>query len=262
LKSSCALLIIKQLQRALPGGAPQAHPLNGYQLERHFKKYYRSIIGNVNFFNKGGSDTLLDDIHQNDVPVFLVDLPAQSGVFFEKFVKEFDLFKSLKRDLKCNITLVSVISRTLDSVNLLDNLYNFCGDVPDYIVVKNLFFGETADKFERYNESPIRGTMQAIGMKEACLPELFYKTFDFLDKNSLTFDDIKNMENVRFSLKSRVAAWLNELSTELEIANSLLGLNNKPKVGYYLPIIKKSLEEWEEEQKKENLDEIKETPVA
>jgi Mrp family chromosome partitioning ATPase len=41
------------------------------QLERHFKKYYRSIIGNVNFFNKGGSDTLIDDIDENNVPIFL-----------------------------------------------------------------------------------------------------------------------------------------------------------------------------------------------
>jgi hypothetical protein len=151
--------------------------------------------------------------------------------------------------LKCDITLVSVISRTLDSVNLLDNLYKFCGDLPDYIVVKNLFFGETPDKFERYNESPIRNKLQATGMKEVNLPELFYKTFDFLDTNSLTFDDVKNLDNVRFSLKSRVAAWLNEVSVELDIAKSVLGLDNNPNLCHYPPIVEQSLALWEEEQK-------------
>ncbi len=213
------------------------------QLHRHFKISYEKDIEFANFFTKGDADILITHIDQKQVPIFLVDLPAQSGIFFDRFVKEFDFFNIVKNELKCEVTLLSVISRTLDSINLLQALYNTCGDIPSYIVVKNLFFGETANKFERYDNSPFRSTMLSKGMKEVCLPDLFYKTYDFVDTNSLTFEDVKVHPKTDIVLKARTQSWLNEVSTQLEPVKNLLGLDNPANLEYYPPVNIEALNE-------------------
>ena len=226
------------------------------QLHRHFKNSYDNNIDFANFFTKGDADILMNHIDKKDVPVFLVDLPAQSGMFFEKFVKDFDFFNTVKNEIGCEVTLLSVISRNLDSINLLKVLYNTCGDIPNYIVVKNLFFGETADKFERYDNSPFRSKMLSKGLKEVCLPDLFYKTYDFIDINSLTFENVKIHPQTDIVLKTRTKTWLNEMSNQLAPVKSLLGLDNSPNLEYYPSVDIDALkQQWKSDELKQHEEE-------
>lgn len=173
-KSTFARAIFQlYINKNLPCVAYEAD-LRNPQIERYFQKDYRPIIRYIDIFHRGGADDLLINLDESDCPITLLDLPAQSGGFFESYVKELAFFEVLKTEINCRVTMVSVISRVLDSINVLEKLRELCKDQVDYIVVKNLFHGEE-EKFERYNDSSLRQNMLAEGLIELVMPDLFYK---------------------------------------------------------------------------------------
>ncbi|NMF63244.1 chromosome partitioning protein ParA (plasmid) [Brasilonema octagenarum UFV-E1] len=202
------------------------------QLERHYVDKYRPLIRYIDIFRKGEADKLLIDIEkEKQFSLFLLDLPAQSGGFFENYVKELTFFEMLK-DVNCQVTMVSVISRVQDSVNVLEKLHELCKDQVDYVVVKNLFHGES-DKFERYNDSKIRKDMSSKGLVEIMMPELFYLPYDFLDYYALTFNDALTHEKTNLVIKARVKYWLADFEEKTKSAFHLLGFDKESLSGYY-----------------------------
>lgn len=126
--------------------------------------------------------------------------------------------------------MVVVISRVIDSINQLIDLHSFCGNPVDYIVVKNLFFGEP-DEFTRYKNSPevekIKEQLksQKSPFSDIKMPELIERSYDYLDENSMTFRQA--MEQTDFpSVKGRVTSWLRTFKEEIEQVKESLGLNN------------------------------------
>ncbi|KAB8333821.1 chromosome partitioning protein ParA [Scytonema tolypothrichoides VB-61278] len=202
------------------------------QLERHYVDKYKPLIRYIDIFRKGEADKLLIDIEkEKQFSLFLLDLPAQSGGFFENYVKELTFFEMLK-DVNCRVTMVSVISRVQDSVNVLEKLHELCKDQVDYVVVKNLFHGES-EKFERYNDSKIRKDMLSKGLVEIMMPELFYLPYDFLDYYALTFNDALTHEKTNLVIKARIKYWLADFEEKTKSAFYLLGLDKEPLSGYY-----------------------------
>jgi hypothetical protein len=55
----------------------------------------------------------------------------------------------------CNATIVHVLGKTRSSVAALKEVVELCGDDADYVVVKNLLFGEP-HTFVRYDASQTR----------------------------------------------------------------------------------------------------------
>jgi hypothetical protein len=201
------------------------------QLERHFGNKYGPLVHYVDIFRKGGADELLVNIEkEKDKLTFMSDLPAQSGGFFEEFIKEVSFFEMLKT-IGYRVTMVSVISRVLDSVNVLEKLHECCKDQVDYVVVKNLFHGEE-EKFERYNDSPFRQNNKDK-LKEITMPDLFYKPYDFIDVHGLTFNDVQTHSETNIVIKARVRAWLNQFEEQVQPISDLFHLNNKPSPGIY-----------------------------
>ncbi|AFZ28523.1 CobQ/CobB/MinD/ParA nucleotide binding domain-containing protein (plasmid) [Cylindrospermum stagnale PCC 7417] len=191
------------------------------QLYRH----YDSVAPGVkllDIFTRGGADDLLIDLEKELPPLVLVDLPAQSGLFFENFEKDLGVFDAVK-GLGYRVTMVSVLSRVKDSVNILRILHKYCGDRVDYVVVKNLFHGE-ADKFERYDSSDTRTTLLADGAVEIKMPDLFFKPYDYIDEKNLTFSEVLEDKEANIVIKSRVSAWLKEFEQTVLGANELLGI--------------------------------------
>lgn len=206
------------------------------QLQRYYKGYHEGIVRFVDFFARGAADDLLIDLEQENFPVYLLDLPAQSGGFFESYVKELNFFKILESEINCKVTMVSVISRVLDSVNLLEYLYNYCHEQVDYVVVKNLFHG-AEEKFERYDDSLLRKQMQEKGLVETSMPDLFYKPYDFLDRHSLTFNQALNHKESNIVIKARITAWLADFEQKMQPGVNLLGLNLPPTPDHYQKMI-------------------------
>ncbi|MBR8839707.1 MAG: chromosome partitioning protein ParA [Stigonema ocellatum SAG 48.90 = DSM 106950] len=216
------------------------------QLERHYVDKYRPLIRYVDIFRKGQADKLLIDIDkEKQFPLFLLDLPAQSGGFFESFVNELTFFEMLK-DTNCRVTMVSVISRVLDSITVLEQLHKLCKDLVDYVVVKNLFHGEQ-EKFDRYNDSEIRQEMLSKGLVEIMMPDLFYQPYDFIDRYRLTFNDALTHDETNIAIRARVKRWIADFEEKIKPTFNLLGFNQEPLPGYY----NKMAEETKKAKKKE-----------
>ena len=211
------------------------------QLQRYYKGYHKGIVRFVDFFARGAADDLLIDLEKENFPIYLLDLPAQSGGFFESYVKELNFFKILESEINCKVTMVSVISRVLDSVNLLEYLHNYCHDQVNYVVVKNLFHG-AEEKFERYDDSVLRQQMQEKGLIETSMPDLFYKPYDFLDRHSLTFNQALKHSESNIVIKARISAWLTDFEQKMQISSSLLGLNFPSVPGHYEKMIQPNTE--------------------
>ncbi|MEC4815879.1 MAG: chromosome partitioning protein ParA [Scytonema sp. PMC 1069.18] len=221
------------------------------QLARHYQDKYKFLMRYVDIFRKGQADKLLIDIdREKKYPIFLIDLPAQSGGFFEKYVQELTFFEMLKeKEINCRVTIVSVISRVLDSVTVLEGLHDLCKDQVDYVVVKNLFHGEQ-DKFERYDNSEIRETLLSKGLVEIMMPDLFYQSYDFIDRHHLTFNDALTHPETNIAIRARVGRWISEFEEEIKPAFHLLGLNQKPIPGYYNKMIAETKKVEKEEKEK------------
>jgi len=193
------------------------------QLYRH----YNSVEPGVkllNIFTRGGADDLLIDLDSERSPLALVDLPAQSGAFFEEFEKDLGVFDAVK-ELGYRVTMVSVLSRVKDSVNILRVLHEYCDNRVDYVVVKNLFHGD-ADKFERYDSSETRTKLLSAGAVEVMMPDLFFKPYDYIDEKNLPFSTVLESKEANIVIKSRVSAWLKEFEQNALVAGQLLGLEN------------------------------------
>ncbi|BAY41234.1 hypothetical protein NIES2111_56300 (plasmid) [Nostoc sp. NIES-2111] len=199
-------------------------------------------IQQLNIFKDGSIDRFFDQIKRmmepepdiyNQVPppesLFLLELPPQSRQIFKRFIEQ-EFLETAANDYNIRVTMVVVISRVSDSVKQLIDLYSFCGDKVDYIVVKNLFYGED-EEFSRYkNSSRVQEIKQEllkvkVPLFEITMPDLLEYAYDYLDEKSLTFSEgIKQKELP--GVKMRVKSWLKSFKQQIEPVKHLLGLEN------------------------------------
>ncbi|MDZ7968433.1 MAG: hypothetical protein RM368_26365 [Nostoc sp. DedSLP03] len=197
----------------------------------------------LDIFKTGNIDQFFDEMKTKANPkvggdgeiiqpesLFLLELPPQSRRILRKFVEEMTFLETAEKHYNIRVTMVVVISRVIDSINQLIDLHSFCGNQVDYIVVKNLFFGEP-DEFTRYKNSPevqkIKKQLesQKSPFSDMTMPELIERSYDYLDENSMTFR--QGMEQTDLpSVKGRVTSWLRTFKEEIEAVKESLGLNN------------------------------------
>lgn len=197
----------------------------------------------LDIFKTGNIDQFFDEMKTKANPkvggdgeiiqpesLFLLELPPQSRRILRKFVEEMTFLETAEKHYNIRVTMVVVISRVIDSINQLIDLHSFCGNQVDYIVVKNLFFGEP-DEFTRYKNSPevqkIKKQLesQKSPFSDMTMPELIERSYDYLDENSMTFR--QGMEQTDLpSVKGRVTSWLRTFKSEIEPVKELLGLEN------------------------------------
>jgi hypothetical protein len=102
---------------------------------------------------------------------------------------------------------------------------DFCSDRVDYVVAKNLYWGEDK-KFIRYNDSKVRQVLlNELGAVELLLPDLYDNLFDFIDSQDLTFREALEHDGLTVSNRSRIFDWVDKAETQLETAALMLGLD-------------------------------------
>jgi hypothetical protein len=100
----------------------------------------------------------------------------------------------------------------------------FCDDRVDYVVVKNLHFGE-ADKFKRFDQSKAKAQFLALGGIEMTMPDLFDDTYDVIDEKDLTFRQaVGEQSPLSRANRSRVHQWLKTMEVAIRQAGSYLGM--------------------------------------
>ncbi|WP_196520045.1 nucleotide-binding protein [Nostoc sp. WHI] len=197
----------------------------------------------LDIFRKGKIDQFFDRLKNITNPeadqyghppqpesLILLELPPQSRRILQKFMEEMNFLEIAQKDYGVRVTMVVVISRVIDSINQLIDLYSFCGNQADYVVVKNLFFGES-DEFTRYEKSPkiqaIKDELKSekIPFVDITMPELISHAYDYIDENSITFQQGSEQKDIP-SVRARVISWLGTFKKEIRPVKMLLGLDD------------------------------------
>lgn len=160
--------------------------------------------------------------------LILLETPSQFLPTIEILFKEMGFLGVVNNKCKMRVTIVVVISTIVDCINQLLKLYSFCGDNVDYVIVKNLFYGEP-EQFTFYDNSPeikkISQQVKAGGHQFVSInmPKLAKKSYDYLDVNNMTFR--QGLEQDEYpSVYGRVLSWLNNFKGQIKPIKTLFGI--------------------------------------
>ncbi len=174
---------------------------------------------------QGGADQLLIDLENfSDIQVALSDLPGQNFRQFKQFAEEVQLWDAIV-SLGYHITFVHPISHRRDCVEYLQDIFDYCGDKADYVVVKNLYF---SDEFPYFDGADIQKRIQEIGGEELYLGALWRGAYELVE--SLNFPYSQAMQNPEIDLinRSRIFNWMEEFNQQIKnnkIISDLLALS-------------------------------------
>ncbi|MEB3220287.1 MAG: hypothetical protein VKN72_29190 [Nostocales cyanobacterium 94392] len=160
--------------------------------------------------------------------LFLIKFPPYSRMILQSFIEDMNFLETVQADLDMRVTMVVVISRLCDSIQQLIDLNRLCEDKCDYVVVKNLFFGEP-EEFTEYTYSPrIEEIKNQLARSKASyvdiqMPELSEDAYYYLDKNNMSFAE-GIQQTGSLAVKGRITTWMKKFKQDIAPAKELLGL--------------------------------------
>ena len=166
--------------------------------------------------------------NQEEQSLILLETPSQFLPTLKILIKEMGFLGVVNDKCQMRVTIVVVISTIVDCINQLLELYSYCGDNVDYVIVKNLFYGE-AEQFAFYDNSQkvkeIEQQVKATGhdFTSITMPKLAKKSYDYLDVKNLTFR--QGLEQDEYpSVFGRVLSWLNNFKGQIKPKKDLFGI--------------------------------------
>ena len=180
-------------------------------------------VERVDFTVRGEADYLIDSLGDYK-ELMLMDLPARSRDAFTSLIRELDLL-SVAEESGYRVTIVHVLGKTRNSVSALKDVVELCGQGANYVVVKNLLFGES-HTFSRYDASQTRKkVVEQLGGIELNLQEMFWTSWDAIEDNDLPFRTAVDAEQtiLQRSQRTRAYRWLMDMTEEVKKANKYLG---------------------------------------
>lgn len=209
----------------------------------HLIRFYgeKADIYPLDISNSDKLDDFLDNLKQIVYPkskgdgkalkeqsLILLETPSQFLPTLENLIKEMGFLGVVNDKCKMQVTIVVVISTIIDCINQLLELYSFCGDNVDYVIVKNLFYGETEqftfyDKSKEVKEMETRVKAKGHKFTNINMPKLAKKSYDYLDVNNMTFR--QGLEQDEYpSIYGRVLSWLNNFQGQIKPIKNLFGI--------------------------------------
>ena len=189
-------------------------------------RYYQSVgdgVQCVDLDRQGKADVLLNQMEAGKADVFLIDVAAGGSQTLLDLEQDIGLI-SEAMEMGFRFTLVSVMSRIKDSVNLLKaSLEMTQGFDVQHVAVKNLYFGE-GDRFRLFDGSKTKAALLEGGGVVLEMPELFDDTYELLDQLNLPFRSLLCDDEFPRAQRSRIRKWLVEFAGELGKAEGALGL--------------------------------------
>lgn len=185
-------------------------------------RYYDGVQ-RIELDTQGEADALLNDMDAGKADVFLVDVAAGGSQTLLDLENDIGLI-SEAMDMGYRFTVVSVMSRIKDSVNLLKTSLEMTADFDvQHVAVKNLYFGE-GDRFRLFDDSKTEARLLEHGGKVVEMPDLFDDTYELLDKLNLPFRSMLEDESFPRAQQSRINRWLKDLEREVRKADGVLAL--------------------------------------
>jgi hypothetical protein len=166
--------------------------------------------------------------NQEEKSLILLETPSQFLPTLKILITEMGFLDVVNNKCKMRVTIVVVISTIIDCITQLLELYSFCGDRVDYVIVKNSFYGE-AEQFAFYDNSQkvkeMEQQVKATGhdFTSINMPKLAKKSYDYLDVKNLTFR--QGLEQDEYpSVFGRVLSWLNNFQGQIKPKKDLFGI--------------------------------------
>jgi len=151
---------------------------------------------------------LLSLLHESDREQVVVSLPAGIGA---EMTSELPAFFDGLRELGREATLLWVLARTPDSINLLRSATAaFDGQARAMVALKNLFFGDPA-KFGRWNESRTRTAFEDAGGIVVEFPELLDRLVDQTATANPPVAFSAKVDGLRFGDRAELRRWLEKV---------------------------------------------------
>lgn len=193
----------------------------------HLYRFYNSesnLVERINLSMSDEADAFIDKLIDLNQPV-LVDLPAGGNGLVETIEKEVGFFDSFV-DAGIEVTLVSVMSRSKDSINSLNLLHKLADGRANFVAVKNGYFGEPKT-FERFDNSKTRGRLLEGGGKIIWTPGLADSVIDSIDAKNLSFYQcVSTDSSLTNSARRRVKKFLEAGFEAFESVRDFLGIDN------------------------------------
>ena len=189
-------------------------------------RYYQNVGGGVLRMALEGSavEPLLDAMEAQKADVILVDVAAGGSRTLMQLDDEVRLLFNAA-DMGYQVTIVSVLSRIKDSVNLLKATMNMTeGKAVQLVAVKNLYFGE-AKRFRLFDDSKTKQRLLDAGGVVLEMPEMSDDTYEVLDQQNLPFRLAQATEGgLSLMERSRVFRWLEDFEQMVSEADGVLWL--------------------------------------
>ncbi len=189
-------------------------------------RYYQEVgkgVQRLELDTQGQADGLLNDMDANKADIFLVDVAAGGSQTLLDLEDDIGLI-SEAMEMGYRFTVVSVMSRIKDSVNLLKaSLEMTAGFDVQHVAVKNLYFGD-GDRFRLFDGSKTEARLLECGGAVVEMPDLFDDTYELLDKLNLPFRSMLNDTSFPRAQRSRINRWLKEFERAVKKADGVLGL--------------------------------------
>lgn len=167
--------------------------------------------------------------NQESQSLILLETPSQFLATLKILIKEMGFLGVVNDKCQMRVTIVVVISTIVDCINQLLELYSYCGDNVDYVIVKNLFYGEV-EQFNFYdNSQKIKEIEQQVKAKShtftsITMPKLAKKSYDYLDVKNMTFR--QGLEQDEYpSVFGRILSWLNNFQGQIKPIKDLFGID-------------------------------------
>ncbi len=175
---------------------------------------------------QGAADGLLDEMEAKKAQVFLIDVAAGGSKTLRDLENDIGLI-SQAVDIGYGFTVVSVLTRIKDSVNLLKLILEMTEGLPaQHVAVKGLHDGRP-DQFMLFDESKTKERLIERGGVVVEMPKLFSDTYEVLDQQNLPFRTAVGVPSsvVPRAHRTRVHNWLTDFEAEMgEKAGEVLGL--------------------------------------
>lgn len=189
-------------------------------------RYYKQVGGGVTrtVLEGSGVAPLLDAMEAKTADVILVDVAAGGSRTLMQLDEEVRLLFNAA-DMGYQVTVVSVLSRIKDSVNLLKVTMDMTeGNDVQIVAVKNLYFGKP-DRFRLFDDSKTQKRLIESGGLVLEMPELADDTYELLDQRNLPFRMAQDIEGgLSLMERSRIFRWLEAFEKEVRQARGTLWL--------------------------------------
>ncbi|MGB3669834.1 MAG: hypothetical protein WA783_12105 [Phormidesmis sp.] len=200
-------------------------PFDGDPSNSQLFRYYQSVGNGVQCIDldtQGQADGLLDQMEAGKADVFLVDVAAGGGQSLLTLEQDIGLI-SEAIDMGFRFTVVSIMSRIKDSVNLLKSSLEMTDEFDvQHVAVKNLYFGDS-ERFRLFDGSKTKAALLERGGAVLEMPDLFDDTYELLDQLNLPFRSMLSDKSFPRAQRSRINKWLKAFEKEVAAAGEKTG---------------------------------------